>query len=123
MAYNTPAEIISVIAPEFTEEDNISGAIEIADMQISNKIKMRAGERISNLLISYLACHLLTIANRYKGASAAISSVTEGETTISYSLENKAKKTNAPGLSDTTYGKEYSRILMSYEQPFYIDGM
>lgn len=97
-----PDELLAIIAPEFANID-ATGAILVADMQISSKL---CGDK-RPLLVAYLAAHILTIGGRKMGASGDVASLTEGELSITYANSTADIKTS---LSKTSYGQEFDRL-------------
>jgi hypothetical protein len=102
----TPAELVPKIAPEFATVD-LSGAILVAEMEIAANF----GGDTRPLLVAYLAAHILTIGRRPGGSTGAISSISEGQASITFT-QNKSSTTSSVGLC-TTYGQEYDRLRRS----------
>lgn len=100
------ADKLQIVAPEFNGADN-SGMIDIAELQVATNL-CGGGER-RDLIVAYLAAHMLTIANRKLGAAGEIKTMSEGRISIAY--ENGT--TDRAGLSSTSYGREYMRLISS----------
>lgn len=99
----TADELLIIIAPEYSSVD-VSGAIEVADMQIA--IGLCGDKR--PLLVAYLAAHILTVGGKAGGATGDLSSLKEGGTAVTYKSSKASIETT--GLSDTSYGREYDRL-------------
>lgn len=99
----TPAELVRKIAPEFATVD-LSGAILTAEMQIAADF----GGDTRPLLVAYLAAHILTIGSRPNGSTGAISSISEGHASITFT-QNKSLNLS-DGLCLTTYGQDFYRL-------------
>ena len=101
------AEKLVTIAPEFAEVA-IADMITLADLQIANNLCNNVEKR--ELIVAYLAAHMLTIANRKLGAAGDVQSMSEGRLSIAYTNGTSDIKT---GLSNTSYGKECDRLAKS----------
>ncbi len=99
----TPAELLIIIAPEYIGI-NVTGAIEVAEMQIALDL---CGDK-RPLLVAYLAAHILTIGGKAGGATGDLASLKEGGTAVSY--KSSKPSIESTGLSDTSYGREYDRM-------------
>ncbi len=103
----TALEYFDIIAPEFVTLDNKEDYISIADIQVTDSIIQEQ----RNLIVAYLAAHIATISGRNAGAAGAISDLHEGN--VSVSFNKSATKNGFAGVSDTSYGLEYTRLIKS----------
>lgn len=123
MVSKTPAEWISIIAPEFIPPKyDVNGAIELAKvrMGITDTSKPDMPEDILNSACAYLACHILTVGGRPSGSSGDISSIQEGATSITYSTNKTKPSSSITGLVETSFGLEYINLTSPYRVRFYI---
>lgn len=103
----TALEYFDIIAPEFATLDNKEDFISVADVQVTDSITQEQ----RNLIVAYLAAHIATISSRNAGAAGAIASLQEGS--VSVSFNKSATKNGFAGVSDTSYGLEYTRLIKS----------
>jgi len=103
-----PDDTLLVIAPEFSTVDPVrrSKVLALAALRVSQKV---FGDRY-NMAVSYLAAHMLTVADRDGGGSVsgAIKSRKEGDLSITYAGGDGS--TNS-GFGSTSYGQEYLRLI------------
>lgn len=107
MVSKTPKELIAIIAPEFTPgKYEVDGAIIVAKIRVDS-LSFTPPEEKYNLLIAYLAAHILTIGGRPMGGSGDISSMQVGAVSVAYSTNKTTVKNAMTGLSETSFGREY----------------
>lgn len=90
---------IALIAPDFSNLDNLNDFIDLADKLVGKKVCHR------DLAVAYLSAHLIELSKRGGSASGAITSESEGQLRRSYGAASESL------LSATPYGLEYLRIL------------
>lgn len=107
MVSKTPQELMAIIAPEFTSDKyDVEGAIIVAKIRVDRSLSSPP-EETYNLLIAYLAAHILTIGGRPMGGSGDISSMQVGAVSVTYSTNKTSPKNAMTGLSETSFGREY----------------
>jgi hypothetical protein len=113
MVSKTPQECIAIIAPEFTPAKGyeVDGAIILAQIRMDSTLSFTPKESVYNMLVAYLAAHILTVGGRPMGSSGDISSVQVGAVSLTYSTNKTSAKNAMTGLSETSFGREY--ILQS----------
>lgn len=108
----TPKELMAIIAPEFTPPKyDVDGAIIVAKIRVDGSLSFAPPEEKYNLLIAYLAAHILSIGGRPMGSSGDISSMQVGAVSVTYSTNKTSPKNAMTGLTQTVFGNEY--ILQS----------
>jgi|GEM_PF-2333007 len=105
-----PLEILTLIAPEFSteSEDLRKQYLQLADGEVTAKISGLARHRA----VAALAAHYMTIGHKRRDGSREISSITEGEVSITYAKRDSGGAKN--DLSTTDYGQTYKRLIRGY---------
>ena len=103
------AEMLALIAPEFSaeSEDLRKQYLRLADQEVT--IKMSGTAR--NRAIATLAAHYMTLGFKKRDGKAEISSMREGEVSITYAKRAGEIKSD---LSLTDYGRTYERLVKGY---------
>jgi len=95
------------VAEEYKDDPSVDSFIAIAEMQIG----VNFGGDARQLLVAYLAAHLLTLAKRKYGATGDIATIKEGALGLGY-VNNSTKTRN--GLSNTSYGQLFNFISRGF---------
>lgn len=93
------ADLIPIIAPSLADNDNLSGAISMAEDMVA------ADHPYYDQVTAYLAAHILTLAANSSNAMGPVSSKSENNVSISYAVSS-----DADYLDLTIYGKEVRRL-------------
>lgn len=98
------------IAPEFDTigDERIAKRLALTAQEVTNP---NFPDDIKAQLIAHLTAHYLTISDKRKGVAGAVTSVSEGRLSISYSSGSSKSKSD---LSATSYGQSYARLLGAY---------
>lgn len=101
----TAEEYLLIIAPEFDGVD-VTGAIEIAEVRVAAGF---CGDK-RDLIVAYLAAHILAMAGRKSNIDGGIKSLSEGGLSISYASADNDVNNN---YTSTPYGREYETLVKS----------
>lgn len=101
----TAETTLDAIAPELASAPNKSAHLDLAEAQTSATAYGDSRE----YAVALLAAHSLTIASRNGASGGAVSSLQEGNLSISYSDAQ-----GSIGLSATSYGVELQRLRRQY---------
>lgn len=92
------ADLIPLVAPEFTDNANLIPTIDLATSQVD------PAHCQFDAVVANLAAHILTMANR-KGVGGFVAGKTEGSLSISM-----GSPSITGNLSSTSYGQEVQRL-------------
>jgi len=106
--------ILHDIAPQFIDDVKNERFIGYATPLVSS---CQFGDSYE-LAVAYLSAHLLEVAKRGGNIAGFLSSITEGQRTLSY---NSVQPKDAD-LATTSYGVEFKRLQMMYVTPIFITG-
>lgn len=104
-----PLEILALIAPEFSteSEDLRKQYLQLADGEVTAIISGLARHRA----VAALAAHYMTLGYKRRDGSQQVSSITEGEVSITYAKRTGETESD---LSATDYGRTYMRLTRGY---------